>query len=66
MKKIVLLLLVIVCLSNVKAQVQVRPLPKAGYELRIRNLINNIRVVDTHEHLASPEGYKKSGKLDKQ
>jgi predicted TIM-barrel fold metal-dependent hydrolase len=33
------------------AQVQIKPLPKSGYEQRIRNYIDQMRVVDTHEHL---------------
>lgn len=64
MKKTTFFLLAISFLFSAKAQVQVRPLPKAGYEVRIRNFINNMKVVDTHEHLSSPERYKKSGQLD--
>lgn len=35
------------------AQVQVRQLPSRGYEQRINTFINNMTVVDTHEHLLS-------------
>ena len=64
MKKILLLLSAIALVMLVKAQVQVRPLPKNGFDQRIRNFINNLKVVDTHEHLGSPSGYMKSGRLD--
>jgi len=64
MKKTTFFLLAITFLFSAKAQVQVRPLPKAGYEVRIRNFINNMKVVDTHEHLSSPDRFKKSGQLD--
>ena len=64
MKRTTFFLLAIAFLFSAKAQVQVRPLPKAGYEVRIREFINNMKVVDTHEHLGSPERYKKSGQLD--
>jgi len=64
MKKTTFFLLAITFLFSAKAQVQVRPLPKAGYEVRIKEFINSMKVVDTHEHLSSPEKYKKSGQLD--
>ena len=64
MKRTTFFLLAIAFLFSAKAQVQVRPLPKAGYEVRIGEFINNMKVVDTHEHLGSPEKYKKSGQLD--
>lgn len=35
------------------AQIQVRPLPHPGYEERIRQAVENIRLIDTHEHLMS-------------
>ncbi len=46
------------------AQVQVRPFPAPGFETRMSDFINQIRVVDTHEHLANPDEYKKNRKLD--
>ncbi|MBE9463567.1 amidohydrolase family protein [Dyadobacter subterraneus] len=33
------------------SQVQIRPLPEAGFEVRIKNFVDNIELVDTHEHL---------------
>src|SRR4030042_5184708 len=35
------------------AQVQVRPLPKRGFEKRIHQAVYDIRLIDTHEHLIS-------------
>lgn len=46
-------MLTLVLISPTGAQVQVRPLPKSGYDLRIRQVINQLRIVDTHEHLQS-------------
>ena len=51
MKKSVLTTLAITLLFSLQAQVQIRPLPQRGYEQRIKNFIDNVRVVDTHEHL---------------
>jgi len=39
------------------AQVQVKPMPKSGYEQRIRNYVNGMKIVDTHEHLQDPKGF---------
>jgi len=39
---------------TVSAQIQVRPLPEPGYDQRIRDFVNQIGVVDTHEHLLNP------------
>jgi len=64
MKKSALLTLGLFLLLTVQAQVQVRPLPEPGYDLRIRDFVNNMKIVDTHEHLGNPAGFKNSGKLD--
>jgi hypothetical protein len=64
MKKSVLTTLAITLLFSLQAQVQIRPLPQRGYEQRIKNFIDNVRVVDTHEHLEAQAGWMKSGKLD--
>jgi len=47
-----------------RAQVQVRPLPSSGYEKRITDFINDMSVVDTHEHLLSPTRLKQRTTLD--
>jgi uncharacterized protein len=64
MKKIFLVLLSALGASVSTAQVQVRPLPASGYENRIKEFIDNVRVVDTHEHLMSPANLKKRTALD--
>jgi hypothetical protein len=46
------------------AQVQIRPLPSGGYEQRITGFINDMTVVDTHEHLMSPTRLKQRTTLD--
>lgn len=47
-----------------RAQVQIRPLPSSGYENRIKDFIDNMTVVDTHEHLMSPLKLKQKTSLD--
>jgi predicted TIM-barrel fold metal-dependent hydrolase len=42
----------------------IKNLPAPGYELRIRNYIDSLRVIDTHEHLFTPEIIKGSYFLD--
>ena len=37
------------------SQVQIVDLPKQGYEKRIISAVNEIRIIDTHEHLATEE-----------
>jgi uncharacterized protein len=63
-----LFILTFVFITSTDAQVQVRPLPKPGYDQRIREAINRLRVVDSHEHLMSLENIKnwryKCNKLD--
>jgi len=39
-------------------------LPSSGYEKRIKDFIDNLTVVDTHEHLMSPANLKKRTPLD--
>ena len=64
MKKVLLLLMLGSYPIILSAQVQVRPLPSAGYESRIREFIDNMRVVDTHEHIMKAENLKKRTSLD--
>jgi hypothetical protein len=37
----------------ISSQVIARPLPKQGFEKRITDAVNSIRLIDTHEHLMS-------------
>ena len=64
MKKVLLLLMLGSYPIILSAQVQVRPLPSSGYESRIREFIDNMRVVDTHEHIMKAENLKKRTSLD--
>ncbi len=41
--------------SNLKAQIRTTVLPDAGFEKRIEKVVNNIRLMDTHEHLNTEE-----------
>ncbi len=40
------------------------PDPEPGYEQRIREHIQNLRIVDTHEHLMNPAGIAKNAMCD--
>lgn len=64
MGKIFLLVLALMVSCSVNAQVQFRSLPKAGYERRIRDFVNSMEIVDTHEHLVNPAIIKKNWALD--
>ena len=64
MKKVLLLLMLGSYPIILSAQVQVRALPSPGYESRIREFIDNMRVVDTHEHIMKAENLKKRTSLD--
>lgn len=47
-----------------KAQRYLHNLPAPGFETRINNYIDTIRIIDTHEHLIGPEMLKDSYFLD--
>ncbi len=42
-------------LSELNAQIRTTVLPEAGFEKRIEKVVNNIRLIDTHEHLRIEE-----------
>ena len=47
------------------SQVSITDEPKAGFEERITSAVNEIRIIDTHEHLATEEQRLKSNdKID--
>jgi hypothetical protein len=46
------------------AQKSPNPLPDSGFEDRIRNYLDTITIIDTHEHLIGPEMLKDSYFLD--
>jgi len=39
------------CPGYLFSQIQLRPLPKAGFETRIKKFVDNVELIDTHEHL---------------
>jgi predicted TIM-barrel fold metal-dependent hydrolase len=47
-----------------EAQVQIIESPSGGYRTRIRNYIDSLGIVDTHEHLFNPDLLKQSSLLD--
>jgi uncharacterized protein len=60
MKRIALLMFALFPFLTVSAQIQVRPLPSPGFEKRISDFVNQMKVVDTHEHLLTPAEMDKS------
>ena len=60
MKKPAALISALVASITCFAQVRVRTLPEPGFENRIRNYINQMKIVDTHEHLLNPSRLKES------
>ncbi len=64
MKKIQFTLFLVVTSILLQAQVTIKSTPQTGYEQRIRNYIDTMKVVDTHEHLSNPAGIKNSGMFD--
>lgn len=63
--KLVLLFLILLAVPFLsRAQVQIRPLPSRGFEQRITGFINDMTVVDTHEHLLSLTRLKQRTTLD--
>jgi len=47
-----------------RSQIRIRSFPAEGYEERIKEYIDTLRIIDTHEHLADPSLVKKSNMLD--
>jgi len=45
----------ICCIGQVTAQIQTTDLPEPGFETRIEEYINDIKLIDTHEHLITEE-----------
>jgi hypothetical protein len=62
--------LIILCMtwgisSSSNAQIQTTDLPEAGFEKRIEKYVNEIRLIDTHEHLITEEErIQKADQLD--
>ena len=64
MKSVLLFFILLSVPSLTPAQVQIRPLPSRGFEQRITGFINDMTVVDTHEHLLSLTRIKQRSTLD--
>ena len=64
MKTYILPVIVMFLSTTAAAQVRIKPLPRVGFEKRITDFIDSMKVVDTHEHLLSPEELKKRTALD--
>jgi len=61
------LLILIICVSSISelfGQIQLRPLPDEGFEQRITDYVNALKLADSHEHLMSQESVKSSKMLD--
>jgi len=61
-KNLLILLLAVAFSGSTHGQIFPSPVP--GYEVRIRNHVDSLRVIDTHEHLFTPEILKGSFFLD--
>lgn len=46
------------------AQVHIKPLPSTGYEDRIRQFVDDMIIIDTHEHLLNPMKIEQYTSLD--
>lgn len=64
MNRILSVLVMLLAGAPLCAQIVVWDAPEKGYEKRIKNYIDTMSVVDTHEHLISPKGVTKSGMFD--
>ncbi len=60
MKHFVTIFLTFIIVSITFSQVQIVEVPKPGFEERITLAVNEIRIIDTHEHLATEEQRIKS------
>jgi predicted TIM-barrel fold metal-dependent hydrolase len=61
-RAILLFLLISTVLLKANQPVSFKSLP--GFEQRIRNFIDSLRIVDTHEHLYNPDSLKRTNFLD--
>jgi len=62
--KSIILILFLLYSSFLTTNAQIRPESAPGYNLRIKNYIDTLKVVDTHEHFLDPEVLKKSTLMD--
>lgn len=64
MKKLPIIVSILLTCNILNAQIAIRKLPQKGYERRISEYIDAMKVVDTHEHLVSQKGISQSGMCD--
>jgi uncharacterized protein len=62
--RILCFLLLFCYIQSASSQVQIRNIPNPGYEKHIKELLDSIRIVDTHEHLLDPVVLGQSNLLD--
>ena len=55
MRYITVLFLSLTFVTSILSQVSITDEPKSGFEERITSAVNEIRIIDTHEHLATEE-----------
>ncbi len=64
MKKCILLIMGLLFITVSFGQVTIKPASKKGFDERIRQALDTMHVVDTHEHLVGYDGIAKSKSLD--
>jgi len=64
MIRIIFILVLLLPFNSLVGQIQVRPLPEAGFEQRISDYVNTLEIFDSHEHLMSQQSVKNSTMLD--
>ncbi len=64
MKKLPIIAFLLLAFILLKAQVEVRELPRIGYEQRIRAYLDTMEIVDNQEHLVSQNGIASSTMCD--
>lgn len=64
MKYLLCSFIYIITLYPTQAQIQLRPLPDDEFENRISEYVNNLELVDTHDHISSMESLKSHSTLD--
>jgi len=64
MKRLYLLLSLFAFVLPVYSQIQTTTLPSPGFDARIKKAVDNIRIIDTHEHLETEERRIEQTNLD--
>jgi len=64
MKFRLIIFIILAVASSLRGEGHAKSSQQPGYEIRIRNFIDSLWIIDTHEHLMDPEIIKKSYCLD--